>query len=50
MKKNKNRYTGSQCNTSDHKQWNRRSFLQAMGLAGGAAMTLGGNIETQDHH
>lgn len=28
------------CNTSDHKQWNRRSFLQAMGLAGGAAMTL----------
>jgi len=28
------------CNTSDHKTWNRRSFLQALGLVGGGSMML----------
>ncbi|MBQ4818961.1 DUF1501 domain-containing protein [Aquimarina sp. MMG016] len=28
------------CNTEDHKKWNRRSFLQALGLAGGGSMML----------
>ena len=28
------------CNTSDHKKWNRRSFLQALGLVGGGSMML----------
>ena len=28
------------CNTEDHKQWNRRSFLQALGLVGGGSMML----------
>ncbi|TPN83906.1 DUF1501 domain-containing protein [Aquimarina algicola] len=28
------------CNTEDHKKWNRRSFLQAMGLVGGGSMML----------
>ncbi len=30
----------SSCNTDDHKKWNRRSFLQALGLAGGGSMML----------
>jgi len=29
------------CNTDDHKKWNRRSFLQALGLVGGGSMMLG---------
>lgn len=29
-----------QCNNIDHKKWNRRSFLQALGLVGGAAVTM----------
>ena len=28
------------CNTKDHKKWNRRSFLQALGLAGGGSIIL----------
>ncbi|MBW1298536.1 DUF1501 domain-containing protein [Aquimarina litoralis] len=28
------------CNTEDHKKWNRRSFLQALGLVGGGSMML----------
>ncbi len=28
------------CNTHDHKKWNRRSFLQALGIAGGGSMML----------
>lgn len=28
------------CNTEDHKKWNRRSFLHALGLAGGGSMML----------
>ncbi|WP_109301710.1 DUF1501 domain-containing protein [Aquimarina sp. AU474] len=28
------------CNTDDHKKWNRRSFVQALGLAGGGSMML----------
>ncbi len=28
------------CNTDEHKQWNRRSFLQALGIAGGGSMML----------
>ncbi|WP_062056924.1 DUF1501 domain-containing protein [Aquimarina longa] len=30
----------SSCNTEDHKKWNRRSFLQALGLVGGGSMML----------
>ncbi len=30
----------SSCNTDDHKKWNRRSFLQALGIAGGGSMML----------
>ncbi|MBG6132770.1 uncharacterized protein (DUF1501 family) [Aquimarina sp. EL_43] len=29
------------CNTEDHIKWNRRSFLQALGLVGGGSMMLG---------
>lgn len=29
------------CNTEEHKKWNRRSFLQSLGLVGGGAMALG---------
>lgn len=29
------------CNTEDHKTWNRRSFLQALGLVGGGSIMLG---------
>ncbi|MBP2833166.1 DUF1501 domain-containing protein [Aquimarina sp. U1-2] len=28
------------CNTDEHKNWNRRSFLQALGLVGGGSMML----------
>ena len=28
------------CNTDEHKKWNRRSFLQALGLVGGGSMML----------
>ncbi|WP_281987884.1 DUF1501 domain-containing protein [Aquimarina aggregata] len=28
------------CNTGEHKKWNRRSFLQALGLVGGGSMML----------
>ncbi len=28
------------CNTDDHIKWNRRSFLQALGIAGGGSMML----------
>ncbi len=28
------------CNPDEHKQWNRRSFLQALGLVGGGSMML----------
>ena len=34
-----NKMHGS-CNTEDHKKWNRRSFLQALGLVGGGSMML----------
>lgn len=30
------------CNHDDHKQWNRRSFLQALGLVGAGTMMVGG--------
>lgn len=30
------------CNHAEHRQWDRRSFLQALGLAGGGSMILGG--------
>ncbi|MEW7277967.1 DUF1501 domain-containing protein [Aquimarina sp. 2201CG1-2-11] len=36
---NKSHKDGS-CNTDDHKKWNRRSFLQALGLVGGGSMML----------
>ncbi|KAA1246204.1 DUF1501 domain-containing protein [Aquimarina sp. RZ0] len=29
------------CNPDEHKKWNRRSFLQALGLVGGGSMMLG---------
>lgn len=28
------------CNTDDHKKWNRRSFLQALGIVGGGTIAL----------
>lgn len=34
-----NKKEGS-CNHAEHKQWNRRSFLQALGLVGGGALTF----------
>ncbi|WP_025742617.1 DUF1501 domain-containing protein [Aquimarina pacifica] len=34
------------CNTEDHKKWNRRSFLQALGLVGGGSMMLGNTALT----
>lgn len=33
----------SKCNTDDHKKWNRRSFLQALGMVGGGTMMLANN-------
>lgn len=38
-KYNQHKKAGS-CNTADHKKWNRRSFLQALGLASGGTMML----------
>jgi len=35
--------TKNTCNGKDHNDWNRRSFLQALGFAGIGAMTLGNN-------
>ncbi len=33
----------SNCNTEDHKKWNRRSFMQTLGLGGaGATLMMGG--------
>lgn len=37
MKKKKDTY----CNIEDHKTWSRRSFLQALGMAGAGSMALG---------
>ena len=32
--------TSKGCNTNEHKRWNRRSFLQALGLVGGGTIAL----------
>ena len=37
--KNNNHDAGS-CNHEEHKRWNRRSFLQALGIVGGGTLTL----------
>ena len=31
---------------TEHKQWSRRSFLQALGIAGSGSMMLGSNMVT----
>ncbi len=44
---NKNTKTNKNgCNTDDHKKWNRRSFLHALGLVGGGSMMLGNTALT----
>ncbi|WP_025743028.1 DUF1501 domain-containing protein [Aquimarina pacifica] len=43
MKKHYKSINHNSCNHNDHDRWNRRSFLQALGLATGGAMTLGGS-------
>lgn len=37
-----NKWTASEIHDQEHKKWNRRSFLQALGLVGGGTMMLGG--------
>ena len=38
------------CNKNDHKQWSRRSFLQALGLASGASIMLGKTALAASQH
>ncbi len=38
--KNFKNKTESSCNHEEHKQWNRRSFLQALGLVGGGTLAF----------
>jgi len=40
--KKKTTHTHENCNHEEHRNWDRRSFLQALGLAGGGTMMLGG--------
>lgn len=46
LNKNKNRFGSQlqdgQAHTQDHKKWSRRSFLQTLGITGGASMLVGG--------
>lgn len=35
-----NHDVANSCNHEEHKQWNRRSFLQALGIVGGGTITL----------
>lgn len=39
---NKNQKLGTSAHDQEHKKWNRRSFLQALGLSGAGTMLLGG--------
>ncbi len=45
----KNKYD-SKCNTHDHKQWSRKSFLQALGFLSGGSMMLGKTALTSSNH
>ena len=45
----KNKYD-SKCNTHDHKQWSRKSFLQALGFLSGGSMMLGKIALTSSNH
>ncbi|UZO81933.1 DUF1501 domain-containing protein [Aquimarina sp. ERC-38] len=38
--KKQNTHVADSCNHEEHKQWNRRSFLQALGIVGGGTMAL----------
>ncbi|WP_282043781.1 DUF1501 domain-containing protein [Winogradskyella flava] len=39
---NQNKKFGTSAHDDEHKKWNRRSFLQALGLSGAGTMMLGG--------
>ena len=39
---NQNRKFGTSAHDEEHKKWNRRSFVQALGLSGAGTMMLGG--------
>ena len=41
IKKSEKTSKEGKCNPDEHKKWNRRSFLQALGLVGGGSMVLG---------
>ncbi len=43
---NKKKLTDAEKHSQEHKKWNRRSFLQALGLVGGGTMMLGGSTLT----
>ena len=45
MCQNNNNYQDpkSQAHHDEHEAWNRRTFIQALGLAGAGAFTLGGS-------
>jgi len=43
INKKNNKKLNSNCNGHDHKLWNRRSFLQALGFVGGGSMLLNGS-------
>ena len=43
---NNNKLTDAEKHSQEHKKWNRRSFLQALGLVGGGTMMLGGTTLT----
>ena len=38
--KNKQKQNHANCNHDEHKSWNRRSFIQAMGLVGASSMAF----------
>jgi uncharacterized protein (DUF1501 family) len=42
-KNNKHQDPNSQAHHDEHESWNRRTFLQALGIAGAGAFTLGGS-------
>lgn len=42
--KNFNFKKSSDCNKEEHKQWNRRSFLHALGLVGGGTVALANTV------
>ncbi|MBT8305159.1 MAG: DUF1501 domain-containing protein [Bacteroidia bacterium] len=44
--KNPKNLSDAERHSQEHKKWNRRSFLQALGLVGGGTMMLGGSTLT----